>query len=436
MSYEYKNTSNIDDNYENVSLFSSDEEVDIINTTIKLMIDYVDENPRAISEPDFQNDMIESIKELLLMNFDNFFNKMEDYEDEIEDLIYITLELFYIHFMPKRSYSYTFEKINNSNDIDIITNRLKELANMPQSIQRTKDWYEDRHNLITGSNGYKVFGSISSINQLIYEKCQPLNFDIELESSKSEYVNTSTPMHWGQKYEPVSLMYYENKYDTKISEYGCIKHDIYNFLGASPDGIVSDPLLPRFGRMLEIKNIVNRDIDGIPKKEYWIQMQLQMETCNLNECDFLETRFNEYDSFTSFNKDGDFNKSENNELKGIIMHFSTTGGKPLYIYKPLNMIEEYYNNVWEEEQMEKHQNLGLTWISNIYWKLVEISCVLVPRNKKWFCDNKQVFKDVWDIILRERETGFEHRAPGKRIKKEKNDDITEICLIQPLKINL
>ena len=312
MSYEYKNTSNIDDNYENVSLFSSDEEVDIINTTIKLMIDYVDENPRAISEPDFQNDMIESIKELLLMNFDNFFNKMEDYEDEIEDLIYITLELFYIHFMPKRSYSYTFEKINNSNDIDIITNRLKELANMPQSIQRTKDWYEDRHNLITGSNGYKVFGSISSINQLIYEKCQPLNFDIELESSKSEYVNTSTPMHWGQKYEPVSLMYYENKYDTKISEYGCIKHDIYNFLGASPDGIVSDPLLPRFGRMLEIKNIVNRDIDGIPKKEYWIQMQLQMETCNLNECDFLETRFNEYDSFTSFNKDGDFNKSENN----------------------------------------------------------------------------------------------------------------------------
>jgi len=188
--------------------------------------------------------------------------------------------------------------------------------------------------------------------------------------------------------------------------------------------------------MLEIKNIVNRDMDGIPKKEYWIQMQLQMETCNLNECDFLETRFNEYDSFTSFNKDGDFNKSENNELKGIIMYFSTVGGKPIYIYKPLNMIEEYYNTVWEQEQMEKHQNLGLTWISNIYWKLVEISCILVTRNNKWFCDNISVFEDVWDIILRERETGFEHRAPNKRNKKEKNDDISEVCLIQPLKINL
>ena len=45
--------------------------------------------------------------------------------------------------------------------------------------------------------------------------------------------------------------------------------------------------------MLEIKNIVNREINGIPKKEYWIQMQLQMEVCDLGECDFLETRFKE-----------------------------------------------------------------------------------------------------------------------------------------------
>ena len=112
-------------------------------------------------------------------------------------------------------------------------------------------------------------------------------------------------MHWGQKYEPVSVMYYETTFSTKVAEYGCIQHNNYKFLGASPDGIVSDPLLPRFGRMLEIKNIVNRDIDGIPKKEYWIQMQLQMETCDLNECDFLETRFIEYDSYAYFKADGD-----------------------------------------------------------------------------------------------------------------------------------
>ena len=56
----------------------------------------------------------------------------------------------------------------------------------------------------------------------------------------------------------------------------------------------------RYGRMLEIKNIVNRDITGIPKKAYWVQMQLQMEVCDLEECDFLETRFKEYDNEQAF----------------------------------------------------------------------------------------------------------------------------------------
>ena len=44
-------------------------------------------------------------------------------------------------------------------------------------------------------------------------------------------------------------------------------------LGASPDGINTDKTSQLYGRMLEIKNIVNREINGIPKSEYWIQMQ-------------------------------------------------------------------------------------------------------------------------------------------------------------------
>jgi hypothetical protein len=174
-----------------------------------------------------------------------------------------------------------------------VIDRLELLAHVPQAEQRTKEWYETRHRLITASNAYKAFEPDSARNQLIYEKCQPLKYDEmeDPENKKFELVNIDSPMHWGQKYEPVSVMYYENLFSTEVSEYGCIQHETYKFLGASPDVIVSDPVLPRFGRMLEIKNIVNRDIDGIPKKEYWIQMQLQMETCDLNECDFLECSF-------------------------------------------------------------------------------------------------------------------------------------------------
>ena len=72
---------------------------------------------------------------------------------------------------------------------------------------------------------------------------------------------------------------------------------------------------------IEIKNVVNRVINGVPKKEYWIQMQIQMEVCDLNECDFLETRFIEYDSYQEFCNDGDSYITSDGKLKGMILMF-------------------------------------------------------------------------------------------------------------------
>jgi len=424
----------IDDNEED-TFFSIEEETDIIETCIELMTEYIDENPTAITEPDFHETFIEDIKELVFMNFDNFFQTNSELEEDLDNIIDIATDFFYLYIIPRRSFTYTFETKLKSYDIKTISKRLEYLSSIPQSSQRTKEWYETRHRLITASNAYKAFENESARNQLIYEKCQPLKIEDDQIVQKVEMTNLNTAMHWGQKYEPVSVMYYEKLYNTKVTEYGCIPHDTYKFLGASPDGIVSDPLLPRFGRMLEIKNIVNRDIDGIPKKEYWIQMQIQMETCDLNECDFLETRFIEYKSYDDFDTDGDFLTTTKGEIKGIIMYFSGKEGKPLYIYKPLSMTQEYFDSTWEQQQMNEQENNGFTWIKNIYWKLEEVSCVLVMRNKKWFQDNIQELSNVWDIILKERENGFAHRAPMKRNKKtyesNSNEEFIEqnVCLL-------
>jgi hypothetical protein len=92
-------------------------------------------------------------------------------------------------------------------------------------------------------------------------------------------------------------------YKSKVEDFGCIQHPTYKFLGASPDGIIIESSTGRYGRMLEIKNPVSREITGIPKKEYWVQMQLQMEVCNLDDCDFLETKFVEYHDFDSYRDD-------------------------------------------------------------------------------------------------------------------------------------
>lgn len=420
----------IPDENEVESTLSVDEEIDIINTAMQLMTDYIDENPCAVTEPDFHEIMIENVKELLFMHFDNFFQTNSDIEDEIDDMIDNAVELFYMHIIPRRSFLDTFEKKISEQEKQRIQVRLEQLANVPQSTQRTKEWYETRHRLITASNAYKAFENDSSRNQLIYEKCQPLAID-DVVVKPEQPVNTTTAMHWGQKYEPVSVMYYESMFSTKVAEYGCIQHNNYKFLGASPDGIVSDPLLPRFGRMLEIKNIVNRDIDGTPKKEYWIQMQLQMETCDLNECDFLETRFIEYDSYADFKADGVYLTSSKGDKKGVIMYFSTVDGKPNYVYKPLHMVEDYYEAVWEPEQIKDAEEQGMAWIKNIYWRLEEVSCVLVLRNRKWFQDNIGQLENVWNTIVKERETGFAHRAPMKRTKKDiqGQDFGEEVCLL-------
>ena len=213
-------------------------------------------------------------------------------------------------------------------------------------------------------------------------------------------------------------------YNTKIGEFGCIKHKTIEHLAASPDGINIKKNNSRYGRLLEIKNIVNREINGRPKKEYWIQMQMQMECCDLDECDFLETRFKEYPTEKDFDDDGSFTFTKEGKTKGIIVCFYTQNG-PLYKYAPFQCSKEQYEK-WYDNCLE--ENNKLTWVRNIFWWLDEHSCVFVPRNKIWFNFVKEKFKTFWEIILKERVTGYEHRKPKKRIKKTSDPNLKNVII--------
>jgi hypothetical protein len=200
-------------------------------------------------------------------------------------------------------------------------------------------------------------------------------------------------------------------FQTKIEDFGCIQHDKYSFLGASPDGINVDRDSPRYGRMLEIKNIVNREIDGIPKQEYWVQMQLQMEVCGLDECDFLETKFVECE-------ESEYLDTNDNKRRGVILYFHATDGKPFYKYMPFHIKSASDIDLWQEQMIELYQSskYKYIWIKTYYWKLEFLSCVLVCRNRQWFNDNIAEMAEVWDIVVKERITGYEHRAPNRKPK--------------------
>lgn len=421
--------------------FTDDDSLELYNTCLYLMEEFIKNNPKLITEPDFEDIFEDNINELMYAQFEDdiFFN--DDAEDELDEIIEEATCDFFKDFMPIRSYEDA--RILVEPDFDYIGEQLDCLRSKPQPAQRTPEWYQFRHNLITASNAYKAFDSQATKNQLIYEKCQPLtstqsSTNVNLDSDiilteEVKMVNVNSTLHWGQKYEPLSVKVYEHIYETGVEDFGCIQDEEYAFLGASPDGINTDINSTRYGRMLEIKNIVNREIDGIPKKEYWIQMQLQMKVCDLDECDFLETRFVEYADQNAFkediNEDEIYEDDDGKEFvnvclskdlkhKGIILYFHTKESKPYYVYKPLDITHPDDIIKWEESMLDLYQSdkYNYTYIKFIYWKLDQMSCVLVCRNRQWFEDNIWELEELWNTVVLERVSGFEHRAPNRKTK--------------------
>jgi len=405
---------------------SEDEWIDLHRSIQETIYDLFEENILHMCNPNMQKELCNEVMNIFLESIgedeyeEEFYEELQELIEQIFDAEMESMDV------PKRALTMTIETMNymSNEHINNLQTQIDLLRDIPQPAQKSKEWYEFRYNLISASNLWKIFSSQSQQNSLIYEKCKP--FDI----SKYETMNTFTSgsLHWGVKYEPVTTMIYEELYQTKVEEFGCIQHPEYNFIGASPDGINVDNTNNKFGRMLEIKNIVNREITGIPKMEYWIQTQIQMETCNLELCDFVETRFKEYDTSGDF-----YNDESEHEYKGIILHFieqpiisddcedfsHIKPTAPHYVYMPVQLeITKQSVEIWIQNTKVEMRSRNLTWFNTIYWYLDEYSCVTIPRNKRWFQNAIEQIKDCWDIILKERENGYEHRAAKKRATTE------------------
>jgi hypothetical protein len=465
---------------EEPSIFTDEYAVEFVETAFHLMEEFMIENPTIVSDPDFHDILLEEMKEMCFVQMEDHIFENDYIEDDMNELIEDAFNIFITTFHTERS-TESSSNTNETNDKDqrfnvmddkereLIASKIQGLREIPQPVQRTPEWYKFRWNLITASNAWKAFESQSNINQLIYEKCQPLqNFDLDdstiedsplINKSEIKTVNINSALHWGQKYEPLSVMIYENLYNSKVEDFGCIQHPIHKFLGASPDGIVIESDTGRYGYMLEIKNPVTREITGIPKKEYWVQMQLQMEVCDLDKCDFLETKFVEYPDFLSYRNDAStaFNPNDSNQFnsfvttsdgnyKGIMIYFNTKEGKPFYAYMPLTVWLPQDVEKWEEETIQTYQSepYNYTFMKFIYWRLDKMSCVLVLRNKEWFKNNIRQLEKVWKTIEEERITGYQHRAPKRSTKKDypsvkpyfkslsQNND--EVCFLKVIKM--
>lgn len=391
----------------NVKKFDNKNIEDFKESVYYFISDYLKDNIRIYEKYTFREFINEDINKLIIDTYGTYI--IDAFPVSLDIIINESLDLYFLITDTPRSYKKTI--IIKEPDIAHVDSIFEKLKTKEQPEQRTDAWYTFRRNLLTASNLWKAIDSQAAQNSLIYEKCKPIN------KKKSSGVNIESPFHQGHKYEPLSILMYEKMYDTKIGEFGCIKHDTINFLGASPDGINIKKTNKRYGRLLEIKNPVSdRKLNGVPKKEYWIQMQLQMEVWDLSECDFLETRFITYDNEEAFNKDGDFTKTQLGKDKGVIVQFFD-GNEPIYKYPPYGIEKNEFNS-WYDKCLD--ENTNLTWVRNTYWYLDKYSSALVVRNKTWFDEITPLLRTIWETILKERETGYEHRAPKKRVKKVVN----------------
>ncbi len=419
--------------------YFSPEEIENLEIEIHQWINnYMRENVLKLPRPDFMDTLVDELMEdFYVPLFDSIdtnsdmddgnFIDYDDFEYIISFFIQNFFKINYPDSMPPRYSLKHWKQKKTTEEIDLIREKINWASNVIQPVQRTPEWYTMRYNLITASNIWKAMGSDANKNSIIYEKCRPLVL------SDTEKVNVLSATHWGVRYEPVTVMLYEKLFKTKIGEFGCIQHPSYPFIGASPDGINIDPESPKYGTMLEIKNIVNREIDGNPKLEYWIQTQIQMEVCNLEDCDFVETQFKEYEDC---NEDLFYSARDSHLWNGVILYFIERGfasERPHYVYMPMNIeLEKECVNQWINEQKELLTKDYVLY-RRIYWYCEVFSCVNIRRNREWFSAVLPEVESVWRIIEHERIHGYEHRKPKSRTKAEINTDIGGDVIKQPKK---
>jgi len=298
--------------------------------------------------------------------------------------------------------------------------RVAKLVMKKKVEQRSPEWYQIRSNLITASSASNLLIRDDTCDYYIKEYnlqnvflknkkcCNPYGSKNQyiLDKVTSPKFKGSVATYHGQKYEDVVCDIYRNKYNTEIIDFGIIQHEKYSWLGASPDGITPD------GVMIEIKCPYRRKITGIPPLYYWIQVQLQLEVCDLDECHFVEYEFTEFETEEEFRDDTTletncFNKGAVLALHKVDKDMTILVGESEYIYPPKEILDDTekiiewvrYKKSYLDNLVNEKEYINQPIVQVNFWKVSDFSIIKIDRNKDWFNSVRPVFEKAWNEIL-------------------------------------
>lgn len=294
-------------------------------------------------------------------------------------------------------------------DIKWYRNRVKTLRAKEQPVQRSPEWFSARNTRITASEAAccltlseehcKEYVETYNVKKFKYKPDHCLShFD-----NKDDYILNKCRTFYGEnlfkdsiytlhgkKYEEIATRLYRKQFNTDVIEFGLLPHPRLNWVAASPDGITPD------GVMLEIKCPYSRKIEeGVPPIWYEVQMQIQLEVTDLNQCDFLECAIKELPTEEEFINQ----EIEGQQDKGILLNKvdEPDNSETKYLYPPdaLNTDQEFIE--WSTKTIEEYKLQNII-VTPIYYYMHKWFMVSVYRRKQWFNSVKHHFKETMDII--------------------------------------
>lgn len=408
----------------------------IINDCKKLINDYVNSG----------NKITEKTILSITKNVYDLYKKKKN-NLKYEDVLAVSKNLFKIKYKLInddidskciRDCDFLFDKIKIPNEYKKLQDHFNKLKDLPQPEQRTKEWFDYRHNRITASDTASAIdlNPYEPVEGFILKKCDP----------NHKFLDNENVYH-GKKYEPIATSIYEYIYNNKVIEFGALPSEIYSILGASPDGICSSMTLdykfsPLLGRMLEIKCVVQRKIYTTGKIAghicpfyYYCQVQQQLECCDLEKCDFWQCKITEYKSRTDYlvdecndknytvgiNKDKIYSDSEEIQIdnrikKGVILKFlpktwipefdgDLIEWKSKFIYPSNLLMNETDYDAWIANILSNWQinysDIAETHYFDkiVYWKLEASHNITIDRDRKFFQKILPILNETWKQVL-------------------------------------
>jgi len=307
-----------------------------------------------------------------------------------------------------------FRKIKKNYD------KIREIESHPQ---RSPGWYASRNNAVTASD----LGCVLNLNK--YEP--PYKF--VLKKIFGSDFKTNDACYYGKKFETACVRNYEYLNDCIVEEFGLLPHPDYSFICASPDGIVNPfnkngNKSPLASRMVEIKCLATRvlnhtgDIyDHICPKYYYCQIQQQLQTCNIKECDFIQYKIDEYANRQEYLDDThpefDYKSRVSNLERGVLIELMPTrleeheyskdsqNQQSIYehathLYPPRMEMTHDEMNQWiltELDNLKTKYNVKLNKI--IYYRVMDRNHTLIVRDDEWFEKYFGVITKTWNYVL-------------------------------------